>query len=142
MRLKETRRINRPLSEVFEYTADFSNIEKWDPGVAASKEIGDGPVQRGSKFEVDAKFGTSTIPMIYEISVFEPNERVVLIGKGDTLGAVDDIRFREVDGGTVVDYTADLTFLNWVRFAAPLMSPLLRRVGTRALDGLVSALER
>ncbi len=140
MRLKERRTVERPRSEVFEYTADFSNIENWDPGVASSRMLGEGPVGKGSRFELDVRFGTSTIPMVYEIDVFEPDERVVLIGKGDTLEAVDDIRFWDENGRTVIDYTADLTFLNWVKFVVPLISPMLRRVGTRALDGLVSAL--
>ncbi|HSK06151.1 MAG TPA: hypothetical protein VK990_01440 [Acidimicrobiia bacterium] len=32
MRLQEQRRVGRPRNEVFRYTADFANIEDWDPG--------------------------------------------------------------------------------------------------------------
>jgi hypothetical protein len=142
MRLHEQRTVDRPQAEVFQYTADFSHIDEWDPGVATSRKLGDEPLGVGSRFEVEARFGTSTIPMVYEITVFEPSDRVVLIGKGDTLEAVDEIRFQESEGRTLIDYTADLTFLSWIRFAVPLMSPLLKRVGTRALDGLAAALSR
>jgi uncharacterized protein YndB with AHSA1/START domain len=79
MRLQGTRRIARDRVEVFDYTADFSHLEDWDPGVEASRRLGEGPVQSGSRFEVKAKFGTATLPMIYEISLYEPPERVVLI---------------------------------------------------------------
>ena len=142
MRLHEQRTVDRPQGEVFEYTADFSHIDQWDPGVATSRKLGDEPLGVGSRFDVEARFGTSTIPMVYEITVFEPNERVVLVGKGDTLEAVDEIRFQTEGGRTLIDYTADLTFHSWIRFVIPLMSPLLKRVGTRALDGLAAALGR
>jgi carbon monoxide dehydrogenase subunit G len=140
MRLHEQRRVNRPQDEVFEYTADFDNIEDWDPGVAASSRRGEGPIGVGTKFDLDVRFGRAVIPMLYEITEFEPNTRVVLVGKGETLDAVDEIRFRSEEGKTVIDYTADLTFHNWIRYAGPLLSPFLKGVGRRAVDGLVSAL--
>lgn len=141
MRLHETRTINRPRDEVFEYTADFSNIEEWDPGVASSAKVGDEPVGVGTKFEVVAQFGSQQIPLVYETTVYEPDERVVLIGRGETMEAVDEIRFVAQGDSTLVDYTADLTFHNWLRFLGPLLNPLMQPVGKRALDGLVKALQ-
>ena len=142
MRLHETRTIDRPLSEVFAFTADFSNAEKWDPGVASSRRVGDGPPGVGSRYDLMVSFGSSKFPMTYEITELDLDARVVLMGRGDTIEAVDEIRFEARDGGTHIDYTADLSFTNWIRFVAPLMSPLLARVGERALDGLVETLER
>lgn len=142
MRLHETRTIDRPLSEVFAFTADFSNAEKWDPGVSSSHQVGDGPPGVGSRYDLMVSFGSSEIPMTYEITELDLDSRVVLIGRGDTIEAVDEITFEARDGSTLVEYTADLTFTNWIRFVAPLMSPLLARVGESALDGLVEALER
>ncbi len=142
MRLHETRHIDRPLGEVFAFTADFANAENWDPGVASSRRIGDRPPGVGARYDLMVAFGSREIPMIYEITEWDQDSRVVLVGKGDTIEAVDEIRFEARDDGTFVDYTADLTFTNWVRFVVPLISPVLRRVGERALDGLVLALER
>ena len=141
MRLQKQRRVRTPQAEAFAYTADFSNIENWDPGVARSKKVGDEPVGAGTKFELDVRFGGSTIPMVYEINVYDPNQRVVLIGKGDTLDAIDEIRFRTEGDHTVIDYTADLNFHGWIRYVVPLMSPFLKRVGEKAVDGLVTALD-
>jgi carbon monoxide dehydrogenase subunit G len=140
MRLQEQRRVHRPQDEVFEYTADFDNIEDWDPGVAASSRRGEGSIGVGTSFDLDVRFGRAIIPMVYEITEFEPNARVVLVGKGETLDAVDEIRFRTEGEKTVIDYTADLTFHNWIGYADPLLSPFLKGVGRRAVDGLVSAL--
>ena len=141
MRLHETRNIDRPSPEVFDYVADFSNIESWDPGVASSEKVSDGPVGVGTKFDLVARFGASEIPMTYEVTRYEPGHRVTLVGRGGSLEAVDDIVFEPVGGGTLVDYTAAITFHGWVRFVAPLMSPMMKRVGGRALDGLVSVMQ-
>lgn len=142
MKLHEIRHIDRPLNEVFAFTADFSNAERWDPGVASSKPMEEGAARVGSRYEVLVLFGSREIPMTYEITDLEQNSRVVLEGRGATITAVDDIRFEEKDGGTLVDYTADLRFTNWMRFITPLLASALSRVGEKALDGLVETLEQ
>ncbi len=141
VRLHETRLIDRPIAEVFDYTADFDNIEDWDPGVASSKRLDDGPLGVGSRFELMVSFGASQIPMTYEITEYQPNERVVIIGRGEKLEAVDVIEFEDQgDGRTVVDYTADLSFHNFVKYLTPVMGPVFKRVGEKAVDGLAEAL--
>jgi hypothetical protein len=142
VRLVERRWVTRPQPEAFEYTADFSNIEDWDPGVVTSRKITDGPIGVGTRFELEVKFGAGTTPMIYEITVYEPDHRVVLVGDGEKLHAVDEITFASHDNMTVIDYMADLTFHNFFRFIRPLMGPILSRVGKDAVDGLVRALDR
>jgi len=143
MRLHETRTIDRERSEVFAFTSDFANAEKWDPGVESSKQLGQGPPQVGTKYELVVAFGSIRIPITYVITALEPESRVVLEGEGETVSAVDEILFESTGEATIVDYTADLRFENWIRFVAPLIAPIMRRtVGKRALDGLVAALER
>jgi hypothetical protein len=142
VRLTERRWVRRPQPEAFEYTADFSNIEDWDPGVVASRKITEGPIGVGTRFEVEVEFGAGTTPMTYEITVYEPDHRVVLVGDGKKLHAVDEIAFASHDNMTAIDYTADLTFHNFFRFIRPLMGPILRRVGRDAVDGLVRALDQ
>lgn len=142
MRLHETRLIDRPLDEVFAFTADFSNSEQWDPGVDRATAVDGRDPGVGAKYELMVSFGSSQIPMVYETTVFEPEARIVLRGRGEVIDAMDDIRFEDRDGATYVDYTADLTFRGWMRFAAPLMTPVLNRVGRKALDGLVETLEQ
>lgn len=142
MRLNEQRWVDLPKSKVFAYTADFSNIADWDPGVAASEKVTEGPIGVGTEFDLQVRFGLGTIPMRYRITEYEPDTRVVLIGRGKPLEAVDEIRF-ETDGDlTRIDYTADLAFFNSLRFLGPLLSPALNKVGKKAVDGLVNALTR
>jgi len=140
-RLIEQRWVHRSQAEAFAYTADFSNIEHWDPGVVRSEKLGDEPVGAGSRFDLEIRFGRGTVPMTYVITVFEPDERVVLVGDGEKLTALDEIRFSRHDNMTVIDYTADLTFHNYFRHLVRFMGPTLRKVGTRALDGLAARLD-
>ena len=143
MRLHETRMIRRPISEVFDFTADFANSQEWDPGVESSLQVGDGPVGVGSRFDLITRFGPARTPMTYTIEEYERDRRVVLTGHGGSVQAVDTIMFEERSGGTWVDYTADLTFDNWIRWVQPLMTPIVGRVvGKKALDGLVETLEQ
>ncbi|HEY6629517.1 MAG TPA: SRPBCC family protein [Acidimicrobiia bacterium] len=141
MRLQEQRTVLRGLDEVFAYTADFSNIENWDPGVARSAKVGVEAVGVGTRFDLDVKFGSRIVPMTYEVTVYEPPKRVVLVGTGDTVGAIDEIRFSSQNGRTIIDYTADIEFRNFIRFLTPFMGSTMRKVGERALDGLVTALD-
>lgn len=137
MKLHEVRHIPRPVAEVFDFTADFANIEQWDPGVASSRMIGDGPVGTGTRYDLITLVGPAEVPMVYEVTAYEPHRRVVLVGTGKTFGAVDEIIFESEGDGTRVDYTADLSFGGWIRFLTPFMGGVMRKVGERALDGLV-----
>ena len=112
-------------------------------GIPASSlhDDADGPPGVGLKYELMVSFGPREVPMTYEITEWKQDSRVVLEGRGETVEAVDVVQFEADEGGTAVDYTADLTFPNWIRFVAPLMSRVLRKVGARALDGLVEALQ-
>lgn len=142
MRLQEQRWVDLPLAQVFAYTADFSNIAEWDPGVSLSKKVTEGPVGLGTEFDLEVRFGLGTIPMRYEITEYEPDTKVVVMGRGDQLEAIDEIRFDTQDNLTRIDYTADLTFRNSLRFLVPIISPALKKVGERALDGLAETLDR
>lgn len=139
--LREHIVVPRDIASAFEYTADFSNIENWDPGVAESKKRDDAPVGLGSEFDLVVLFGSSRIPMTYTITEFDPPHRVVLVGKGEKLDAIDTITFSPSDSGTRIDYVAELTFHNFVRFIERLLGRTFKKVGEKAVSGLGRALE-
>ncbi|HEX6299248.1 MAG TPA: hypothetical protein VF148_02135 [Acidimicrobiia bacterium] len=56
--------------------------------------------------------------------------------------AVDEIGFASQEDMTMIEYTADLTFANAMRYLLPSTRPLLKRVGERAVDGLAATLDR
>ncbi len=139
VKLHETRHVDRPLEEVFDYVADFDNIENWDPGVVSSTRQGDS-VGRGTIFDLEVRFGSGTARMVYEITEFERPSKVVLVGTGDRVVAIDEITFANDQGKTRIDYTADLKFRGVFALVAPLIRGRLEKVGEEALDGLVRAL--
>ena len=140
--LREYVVVSTDIESAFNYTADFSNIENWDPGVAESAKHGDRPVGLGTEFDLGVVFGKSRIPMTYTITEFDPPHRVVLVGKGEKLDAIDTITFSPTEGGTRIDYVAELTFHNFVRFIEPLLGRTFKKVGEKAVTGLGRALER
>ena len=140
MRLQEQRWVKASQKDACDFTADFSHIARWDPGVVSSHKTTPGPVGEGSEFDLEVKLGRGTVPMRYRITEFEPDSRVVLVGEGEQLTAVDEILFDTQDNLTRIDYTADLTFHNYMRYLEPLLGAAIRKVGARALDGLAEAL--
>jgi dehydrogenase/reductase SDR family protein 12 len=139
-RLQRTITVNCPVETAFRYTADFGNIEQWDPGVIESSKLTPGPLGEGTAFRVRVAFGPSSTDMEYVVRTWEPPNRVVLEGSGGSIHALDEITFRPEDGGTSICYTADITLGGIAGLAQPLMGPLLERVGKRAVDGLRDAL--
>ncbi len=127
--------------DAFAFIAEFANAEIWDPGTLESIRIDAGPLGVGARYAVTVKVGGSSAPMTYTIDAFEPNTRVVLLGKGDFVTARDDIRFEPMaDGGTRVDYTADLTLNGWRRLATPFLGGAFRTLGENARIGMTTAL--
>lgn len=140
-RLHEQIITQTPIEAAFAYVADFNNIEHWDPGVAESAQIGSDPIGIGTRFNLLAVFGNRRIPMVYTITEFDPPNRVVLVGDGSTLTAVDEITFAAVPQGTAITYTADLAFKGVMRFVAPLLGSVLKGVGRKAVTGMAAALK-
>lgn len=139
-KLHEVIEVSQPIEDVFRYTANFGNIEQWDPGVNESEKSTPGPIGVGTRFRVVVKAGISSTPMDYEIKRYEPPNRVVLEGSGGRIHAIDDIRFYSTDSGTRVDYTADITLGGAAGLIEPLIGGVLEGVGRKALAGLQEAL--
>lgn len=140
IRLQESIEVPRTIEDVFFYTSNFANIAQWDPGVAESSKISQGPVDIDTEFRVAVKFGPRAIPMTYIVRVYEPPYRVVLEGKSDSIHALDDIRFTSVSNGTRIDYTADISFMGLLGYAETFMKRMLVGVGKNAIQGLQTAL--
>ena len=96
------------IDDAFAFVADFANAARWDPGVATSERVGDGPVQVGARYRLGIRRGGRVTPMEYVITVLDRPRRVVLAGEGSGVAAVDDIAFEAAGSGTAIHYTADI----------------------------------
>lgn len=130
-----------PLDEAFAYLSRFSSAAEWDPGVSSARMVTLYPVGLGSLFELDAVFLGNTVALRYEITDFDPPNRVVLTAENASIRSTDDISFTtDPSGATVIQYNADLTLKGVARVAAPIFALAFHRIGNRAADGLRATL--
>ncbi len=140
-RVHETIDTTLPVQDTFAFIADFANSQAWDPGTLAARRIGNGSIGVGTSYALTVKMGGNAAPMTYTVDAWEPNERVVLRGDGERATARDDIRFESTsDGGTRVDYTADIELKGWMRFLTPFLGGAFRKLGEDARTGMTKAL--
>jgi carbon monoxide dehydrogenase subunit G len=130
-----------PIEDVFDYVADFANSQEWDPGVATAERLDDGPIGPGSRFRLGVRLGPRVAPMEYRISVFERPTRVVLVGSGSGVSAVDEIRLERLTTGARLDYTADIRLGGILRLFEPFLGGAFANIGRNAADGMQRTLE-
>ena len=135
-RLHEQIETALPLETSFDFVADFANADRWDPGVARSVRLDEGPLRLGSQFALDIRMGQRIAPMTYHVAALERPHRVVLVGAGSGVDAVDEIVFEPTASGTRIRYTADIRLRGLLRFAQPFLSGVFTRIGQNAAAGM------
>ena len=126
---------------VFAYLADFRNAEHWDSGTTSCELIsGDGGP--GTVYRNVSEFAGNTVELEYTTQTVE-QPTFVIVGRNDTTVSHDTITVTpHGPNGSSVHYRAEFTFTGLARFAAPLMKPLLDRLGDRTAEQLKSTLDR
>ncbi len=140
--LRERIETSLPLDDTFAFVADFANAAQWDPGVASSDRIDDGPLGVGARYALGIRRGDRVVPMEYRVTAFEPLRRVVLAGTGSGVEAEDEIVFESIPSGTRIDYTADIRLRGLMRLATPFAGGTFARIARDARDGMQRALDR
>lgn len=135
-RLHERIETTLPIEAVFDYVADFVNAQEWDPGVASARRIDDGPVAVGARYDLGVRMGGRVAPMHYRITELDRPRRVVLVGTGSNVDAVDDIRFERSGDRTRIDYTADIRLGGLLRVAQPFLGGSFAKIGRDAANGM------
>jgi carbon monoxide dehydrogenase subunit G len=131
--------IDLPFSPIaaFDYLAGFEHTAEWDPGVTAARRLDpSAPLGRGSQFGVEVAFFGRRIPMLYEITAFEPPHRVVLRGTGGGVIAIDTITTAPIPGGSRITWDARLELAGLARLFDPALHLAFQWVGARAVQGL------
>lgn len=129
------------IDEAFAFVADFANAARWDPGVASSDRLEDGPARLGSRYRLGIRMGGRVVPMEYEITRLDAPRRVVLHGTGSGVDAVDDIRFEATPDGTRIEYVADIRLQGALRLVAPFAAGAFRRIAENARNGMQRTLD-
>jgi carbon monoxide dehydrogenase subunit G len=134
--LHERIKTDLPIEAAFDYVADFANAQEWDPGVATARRIDDGPVAVGARYNLGVRMRGRIGTMEYRITELDRPRRVVLVGAGSNVSAVDDIRFEPSPDGTIIDYTADIRLGGLLRIAQPFLGGSFAKIARDAAGGM------
>ncbi|GGU17598.1 SRPBCC family protein [Nocardioides albus] len=142
MRIDRTVETSAPAAEVFDFLADFTNTEHWDPGTVRTDRVaGDGGV--GTTYANTSRFLGRTTELTYVVKAYEPGTRIVLRGENKTVVAHDTMTFvPTAAGGTSVRYVAEFDLKGMTKIVAPLLAPAFTRLGDTAAEQMRATLDQ
>lgn len=127
--------------DAFDYMADLRNFAEWDPGVVEATQVdGDGAGPDAS-FRLEVKAVGGPMALTYVTQRYERPDVIVATASNKRLVSDDTITVRADGEGSIVTYDAELSLNGWLRFADPLLGLAFDRIGDRAADGLIDALD-
>ncbi len=126
-------RIPAPVTVVFDYLADLSNIFEWDPNASESSRLDLGPLGSGSRFLIDYKIGPIHLNLEYELTELVAPRHLCFNGRGDSVELVDRLDLVPEGLHTRLTYEADLTPKQSVSelFLRPFMERVADQVAKR-----------
>lgn len=139
-RVSKSVSVPKPATEVFAYLADFTNTAEWDPGVVEAKQTSEGPVGLGSTFDLVTLFRGRRVPVTYELTVYEPTSRVVLVGRNKNFTGTDDIGVTPEGEGTRVTWNVQFQMKGPVRLFQPFLRGVFEKLSVEAMEGLRATL--
>jgi hypothetical protein len=128
--------------KAFEFLSNFANTREWDPSVKRTRELDEGPVAVGSRFELTLDFAGKENTLTYEVVELDPGRRVLLRAENDGVISLDEITVENADAGTLVTYDADLKFKGMMRVLDPAFKIVFGRLGDRAKQGMLERLSQ
>jgi len=128
------------VTHAFAFMSDFSNAERWDPGVLSAQRLDAGEVRVGSSFDLTVAFAGRKLTLRYVVRSLKAPHQVVFAAATNLLESVDTLTFEGRGDASRVTYDADLRFKGVAAVANPLLALGFRRIGDRARDSLRSLL--
>jgi carbon monoxide dehydrogenase subunit G len=135
--------INRPVSEVFAFVADFSNASKWMPEVKEMTLASEGPPRAGAKVREVLRAGPK-IKGGYQLEITEWTQDRAIAMKGAGPGIksfAGRYQFEPVEGGTRMTTSVTVKLSVIVRPFGWLLTPKMRGDEWRRFANLKRLLE-
>ena len=130
-----------PPETVFDYLADFTNAEEWDPGTVSCVRLsGDGGV--GTTYRNVSKFLGRESEITYRTAELERPTRIHFTGHNEQFDGHDVLGIRADGAGSEVTYTAEFGFSGGARLVAPVVAAYLPFLARKTLDQLKTCLDR
>lgn len=143
MHVERTFTVGPPVEAVFDYLADFTHTNEWDPGTVETRRTsGNGGLH--TTYANTSKFMGRTVDLTYETTIHERATKVQFRGHNKSATATDTLTFTPTDdGGTQVHYRADFEFGPLVSLVAPLVvKPKLNDLADETVAKLKETLEK
>ncbi len=136
MYVERTFTVPQPVDLVFDYLADFTHTNEWDPGtVKTTRTSGDGGV--GTVYANTSEFMGRKVDLTYETIVHDKPRRVQFRGKNKQATATDTLSFTAAGEGTSIHYRADFDFGRLVNLVAPLLvKPKVEKLADETVEQL------
>jgi hypothetical protein len=130
--------VDRPVSDTFDYFADFRNENEWNTVAHDIRMLTAPPVGAGSRFrgEYD-RMGT----MEYEITEFDRPRHLRCHGTSKTFRWVSTFDFTGNGDGTRIECATDMQPGGLLRLLVPLMQGIIKRQMIKGMGGLKQKLE-
>ncbi len=126
--IKRSVTVDKSITQVFDYLADFSNAVEWDSGtISCTRLSGDGGV--GTTYANTSKFLGRQTDLTYVTEALEPFHRLVFHGENPTVNARDTMVITTSGEGTLVAYTAEFEFSGAAKLLQPLLKLPLEKLG-------------
>ena len=122
--------------ELFDYLADFTNAEAWDPGTKSAKRLDDGKIGVGSEFELIVEFAGRESPFVYRITEYDRPGSLVIEADSDAVHLTDTMTCTSGGQGSNLNYDARLDLKGWRKVTAPVMAVLFNRLCEKGKGGL------
>lgn len=136
----ETTTVDRPIDEVFLLVSDAARLPEWDPTFTEAHQLGDGPIEEGTRFQATGSILGATFELQFTVETLRAPTHVVLRGEGEGLRTTEDLRLDpDVDRTTVTYHsTFDTDHADW---AEKLGQPAFTLLGNKVIGNLHDWLE-
>jgi hypothetical protein len=118
-RIERSARFNAPVSDVFDFVADFRTLKEYNPSIQKVTPLTPGPPRKGSRFELTMSMFGVTIRPVLTITAFR-NHELIATRLDAFLPAAEERVFQPDEGGSTL-------FLFTIQFASgwPLVGPMV-----------------
>ena len=134
--------INRPITEVFPFVADFANLPKWETDILEVKPLSSAPVGVGTAFQCVLKMPGRAAPSRFEITAYTANREVAFAGTAaGPAKPKGSFQFEPVGEGTRVTARPQPELRGFFKLLEPLMAGYIKRQNEAHLANLKRLLE-
>ena len=140
-RIEESVEIKRPVEQVFAYTTDAKNWQKWNSIIVEAEQTSPGPVGVGTTFRGTSRLMGRSMPWTAKATEFEANRKY---GKNIDSGAVTFAQhntYQPVEGGTRFTILYDMKVVGLMKVMSPVLAGAMRKELKKSLGNLKGVLE-